>query len=70
MGLNDGTFQDLIETIIAPHVPGPNAISFTQAASNKAKYVSISAHFTAQNIEQLHAIYADLRAEKRVLYVL
>ncbi len=69
MGLNDGTFQDLIESIIAPHVSGAT-LTFTEAASKKAKYVSISAHFTAQNLEQLHAIYADLRAEKRVLYVL
>jgi len=70
MGLNDGTFQELIESIVSPHVPGSNAVNYTESASSKAKYVSISAHFTAQNLEQLHAIYADLRAEKRVLYVL
>ena len=70
MGLNDGTFQQLIESIVAPHVPGDDSVSYTQSASSKAKYASISAHFTAQNLAQLHAIYADLRAEKRVLYLL
>jgi len=70
MGLNDDTFQPLIESIVSPHVPGTHAVRYTQSASSKAKYVSVSAHFMAQNLEQLHAIYADLRAEKRVLYVL
>jgi len=27
MGLNDGTFQELIESIVSPHVPGDNAVS-------------------------------------------
>ena len=70
MGLNDGHFFELIESLVVPHVPGENTVTITEVKSRTAKYVSVRAHFTANSLEQLHAIYAALRAEPRVLYVL
>ena len=70
MGLNSAGFIELVESLVVPHVPGDNAITITEVASRNDKYVSVRAHFTATSIEQLHAIYAALRAESRVLYIL
>ena len=70
MGLNEPDFVELITDLITPHVPGEGELSITELKSRHAKYLSIRAHFTAHSLEQLHAIYAALRAEPRVLYVL
>lgn len=70
MGLNSKDFIDLVESLVVPHVPGKNAVTITEVKSRSAKYLSVRAHFTANSLEQLHAIYAALRAESRVLYVL
>jgi len=70
MGLNEPDFPKLIESIVAPHVPKAGNLNIVEVESRRGKYVAIRAHFTANNLEQLHAIYAALRDEKRVLYVL
>lgn len=70
MGLNNGEFTALVESLITPLVGGPDAVRFTELPSSGKKYVSVSAHFQAQNLEQLHAVYAALRGDSRVLYVL
>jgi len=70
MGLNNDEFPALVESIVTPFVPGDNAVTYTTVESRQAKYVAIRAHFTAQNIEQLQAIYAALRKDNRVLYIL
>jgi len=70
MGLNQGDFIELVESLVVPHVPGENSVTITELESRNAKYLSVRAHFTADSLEQLHAIYAALRAESRVLYVL
>lgn len=70
MGLNEPDFVELVSSLVAPHVPGEGAFEISEVKSRHAKYLSIRVHFTADNLEQLHAIYASLRAEPRVLYVL
>lgn len=70
MGLNEPDFLALVSALITPHVPGEGVLKITEVASRHAKYLSVRAQFIADNLEQLHAIYADLRAEPRVLYVL
>jgi len=70
MGLNDGNFVELVESLVVPHVPGENALTITEVESRHAKYLAVRAHFTASSLEQLHAIYAALRSDARVLYVL
>jgi len=70
MGLNSPDFAELVENIVTQHVPGENAVKIVQVESRQAKYVAIRAHFTAESLEQLHAIYDDLRADARVLYAL
>ena len=70
MGLNDGEFVALVESLVVAHVPGENAVKITEVPSRHAKYVAVRAHFTATNLAQLHAIYDALRSDARVLYVL
>ena len=70
MGLNEPDFVELITTLITPHVPVEANLNITEVKSRHAKYLSIRAHFRADNLEQLHAIYSALRDEPRVLYVL
>lgn len=70
MGLNDGEFTQLVESLVVPHVPGENAVKLTEVESRHAKYVAVRAHFVAESLEQLHAVYAALRSDSRVLYVL
>ncbi len=70
MGLNDGDFTSVVESLVVPLVPGENAVAITEVESRHAKYVSVRAHFVAESLEQLHAIYAALRSDSRVLYVL
>jgi len=56
MGLNDSDFAELVESLVRPHVPDDRSVRITQLESRRAKYISIRAHFTADTIEQLHAI--------------
>ena len=70
MGLNEGDFAELVKSLVVPHVPGENSVTIVEVESRHAKYVAVRAHFTAKSLEQLHAIYASLRDESRVLYVL
>jgi len=69
MGLNSPDFADLIQSIVQPHVDAQN-LSVTLLPSKAGKYLSVSACFTATSLEQLHQVYAALRAEPRVLYTL
>ncbi len=70
MGLNNSEFTELVESLITPLVGGADAVSFTEVPSSGKKYVSVRAHFRAENLEQLHSVYAALRGDSRVLYVL
>jgi len=69
MGLKTDDFVQLIRTLVAPHLDLEQT-NFTTLPSKGDKYISVSVRFTATSLEQLHAVYASLRSEPRVLYTL
>lgn len=69
MGLNADDFEACVSALVLPHIE-PDPVSVSTLPSSKGKYMSVRVHFTAQNLEQLHQVYAALRAEPRVLYTL
>ncbi|MBX2883803.1 MAG: DUF493 domain-containing protein [Granulosicoccus sp.] len=69
MGLNQNDFETLVTQLLEPLL-GSQVATVTTLSSKGGKYLSVSVRFTATNLEQLHAIYAALRNEPRVLYTL
>jgi len=69
MGLDQNDFEQLITDLVTPHIQ-PQTPAVSTLASKGGKYLSVSVRFTADNLEQLHAVYAAFKAEPRVLYVL
>jgi len=69
MGLNVDEFESLICELVLPLID-PQSASITTLPSKEGKYLSVSVRFTATDLEQLHGVYAVLRAESRVLYTL
>lgn len=69
MGLQTDDFQSLITNLVAPHIELQQA-RITTLPSKNGKYISVSVHFTAVSLEQLHAVYGALKQEPRVLYTL
>lgn len=69
MGLNEDDFEACIVSLVSPLLPADQA-RYTTLPSKGGKYLSVSIRFTATSLEQLHSIYAVLRAEARVLYAL
>ena len=70
MGLQTEDFESLVTTLVASQLPEGSAHKVTTQQSSGGKYVSVSVHFTASSLEQLKTIYASLRNESRVLYLL
>ena len=69
MGLNQGDFETLVADLVQPLIQ-PQQASLSSLSSKGGKYLSVSVRFTATDLEQLHNIYAALRAESRILYTL
>lgn len=69
MGLNSEDFAPLVQSLVEPHVKD-QSLKVTKIKSSGGKYVSVRIHFTATSLQQLEAIYTDLRASERVLFVL
>jgi len=69
MGLHCDDFESLVTELVYAHID-TEAASVTTLSSKGGKYLSVSVHFTALNLAQLHAVYAQLKKEPRVLYIL
>ncbi|MFK7857319.1 MAG: YbeD family protein [Granulosicoccus sp.] len=69
MGLCTDDFEAHITELVMPHIL-PQAVTVTTLPSKGGKYISVSVRFTAQSLEQLHAVYGVLKKEPRVLYTL
>lgn len=70
MGLSAKDFESLVTSLVVSQLPDGSDHKVTTQQSSGGKYVSVSVHFTASSLEQLKAIYATLRNESRVLYLL
>jgi len=69
MGLNNDDFEAFVTELVKPHIQ-PTPVTITTLPSKGGKYLSVSVRFTAESLEQLHAVYGALKLEPRVLYTL
>lgn len=69
MGLKTDDFEACITELVRPHIQ-PQAFTVTTLPSKGDKYLSVSIRFKAESLEQLHALYGELKKEPRVLYTL
>lgn len=69
MGLHQDEFERLVTELVYPHIDAA-AATVSRLPSKNGKYLSVSVHFTAVDLAQLHTIYAALKQEPRVLYIL
>jgi len=70
MGLNAKGFDDLVTSTVVAQLPEGIDHSVTRQESSGGKYVSVSVHFTASSHDELKGVYAALRNESRLLYLL
>ena len=67
MGLDDGSFHEVVIEIIRRHCDKVDEDGLRTRASRGGKYVSVTVVIEASSREQLDAIYDDLTAHKKVL---
>ncbi|MCB1722174.1 MAG: DUF493 domain-containing protein [Chromatiaceae bacterium] len=67
MGVDDGTFHEVVIEIVRRHCTDIREDGIRQRASRGGKYVSVSIVIEASSRAQLDAIYADLTAHDKVL---
>lgn len=63
-------FAIFVMLIVRRHVPELNEDGIDARPSHGGKYLAVRVNFIAESREQLEAIYRDLNAEERVLFVL
>jgi len=63
-------FEELLLGLVGKHVPELGRDDLTRNVSRNGRYVSITAHITAQSQQQLDAIYQDLSDHDAVLMAL
>ncbi len=67
MGLDDGSFHEVVIEIISRHCGSVRHETLRSRNSRGGKYVSVSLVIEADSREQLDAIYDDLTAHDKVL---
>jgi uncharacterized protein len=70
IGNNNASFQANMEAILLRHVPDLNMDTISTKESSGGKYLSVSAHFTAQSRDQVDDLYRELTAHPDVKWVL
>ena len=68
---NEGEdFIEVVVTILRKHVPSIREEEVVANPSSGGKYMSLTATFTAESMEQLDALYLELTRHERVIMVL
>ncbi len=67
MGIDDGSFHEVVIEIIGRHCDTVRSDSMRTRPSANGKYISVSIVIEAQSREQLDRIYDDLTAHDKVL---
>lgn len=70
MGRADVGFADLVLAIVRRHVEALPDDALSARASRGGAYVALTVTFEAHSREQLDALYRELSAHERVLFVL
>jgi putative lipoic acid-binding regulatory protein len=63
-------FPAIVTAILRKHVPSLREEEVVAKPSSGGKYVSLTATFTAESMEQLDALYLELTRHERVIMVL
>ena len=67
MGLNTKEFIDVVREVVSRRLIGGARPAFSSRISSTGKYVSVTATFVAQSLDQLNSIYGDLKKHPLVL---
>ena len=70
MGLAEDGFDELVKSILLGHLDDNQPVVYSYKESGKQKYISITCTFIAKSRQQLDLIYAQMRANPKVLMVL
>ncbi|MBX2823617.1 MAG: DUF493 domain-containing protein [Gammaproteobacteria bacterium] len=70
MGRASDDFESLVHKLVSAHLNEGQSATVSTQESSKGNYTSVSVRFTAENREQLNAIYQDLHDCELVLYTL
>jgi uncharacterized protein len=70
IGVNDNDFEDYVIRLVARHVPYLDGGEVSSRESSQGKYLSVTLTFIAESRAQVDAIYMDLTASERVLFVI
>lgn len=70
MGLSADDFDALVVSIVSRHGATIAEGAVSSRPSSNGKYLSVTVTITAENQQQLDAIYRDLTAHERVLMAL
>ena len=70
MGLATADIRTLLLQVLKANNATPHPDDLVWRVSNKGKYISITATIHATSKDQLEAIYAQLRQDERIRYLL
>lgn len=70
MGVASTDFRSFVEAVMCRHDPSFDIATVQVRASRKGRYESVNVMITATGIEQLEAIFSDLKANPAVRMVL
>jgi uncharacterized protein len=70
IGHNENDFEAFVVRLVARHVPYLDGGDVSSRESSQGKYLSVTLTFIAESRAQVDAIYMDLTASKRVLFVI
>ncbi len=67
-GLDEDDFFEFSYAILEKHIPGISREDLTMRTSHNGKYLAVSTTFTARDRAQVDALYAEIGANKRILF--
>ncbi|MEN4041941.1 MAG: DUF493 domain-containing protein [Anaerolineaceae bacterium] len=70
IGRNEDDFETYVVRLVARHVPYLDGGEVSSRQSSQGKYLSVTLTFIAESRAQVDAIYMDLTASQRVVFVL
>ena len=70
MGLDENNFRDAIISIMRQHAPDLSDEDISFRPSRNGKYLAVNVIINAQGVEQIQALFNDLKASGRVAMVL
>jgi putative lipoic acid-binding regulatory protein len=70
IGNDEEDFPAIVTAILRKHVPSLRDEEVVATPSSGGTYVSLTATFTAESMEQLDALYLELTRHERVIMVL